>query len=229
MVKAAKIVAIIAACVVVIAVVAMSCESAPPPAIPSPTTQHQFYTLSISVSPSGAGSVSPSGGQYESGLQVTLSATPASEYTFDYWDGAASGSSPAVTITMDSDKSVTAHFKAAALPPQGEVTYAEIRNSMKSMTEAQFKAYARGLKGKKIQWSGYVEDVKETSSGDYELLVDMDAPSVLFSLSDVTFKVPNSIALSLQKDQQVEFEGIISSISNVFGVCAVSLEPANVI
>ena len=39
-----------------------------------------------------AGSVSPSGGEYESGLQITLTATPASGYTFDYWDGAASGS-----------------------------------------------------------------------------------------------------------------------------------------
>jgi len=70
------------------------------------------YTLSVSVSPSGAGSVSPPGGKYESGLQVTLTATSTSGYTFDYWDGAASGSSHTVTITMDSNKSTTAHFKA---------------------------------------------------------------------------------------------------------------------
>jgi hypothetical protein len=69
------------------------------------------YTLSVSVSPSGAGSVSPPGGKYESGLQVTLTATPASGYTFDYWDGATSGSSHTVTITMNSNKSTTAHFK----------------------------------------------------------------------------------------------------------------------
>jgi uncharacterized repeat protein (TIGR02543 family) len=75
-----------------------------------PTTQ--TYTLSTSVSPSGAGSVSPSGGQYESGIQVTLTATPASGYTFDYWTGSASGSSATITITIDSDKSLTAHFKS---------------------------------------------------------------------------------------------------------------------
>jgi hypothetical protein len=47
---------------------------------------------------------------------VTLTATPASGYAFDYWDGAASGSSPTVTITMNSDKSTTAHFKAVETP-----------------------------------------------------------------------------------------------------------------
>jgi hypothetical protein len=70
----------------------------------------QTYTLSVSVSPSGAGSVSPAGGQYESGEQVILTASPASGYTFDYWWGSASGSSPTITITMDSDKSITANF-----------------------------------------------------------------------------------------------------------------------
>jgi len=70
----------------------------------------QAYTLTVNVSPSGAGSISPSGGQYELGEQVTLTATPASGYVFDYWDGAASGSSSTVTVNMDSDKVITAHF-----------------------------------------------------------------------------------------------------------------------
>ena len=74
------------------------------------------YTLNTSVSPSGAGSVSPSGGQYEPGVQVTLTATPASGYTFDYWGGDASGSSATITIIMDSNKSIIAHF-ADTTPP----------------------------------------------------------------------------------------------------------------
>jgi endonuclease/exonuclease/phosphatase family metal-dependent hydrolase len=75
------------------------------------TPPGEIYTLTTYISPSGAGSVSPEGGQYESGVQITLSATPASSYTFDYWDGAASGSSNTVNITMNSNKTVTAHFK----------------------------------------------------------------------------------------------------------------------
>jgi beta-lactamase superfamily II metal-dependent hydrolase len=77
-------------------------------AVATPATT---YTLSVSVNPSQAGSVSPSGGEYKSGLQITLTATPVSGYAFDYWDGDASGSSNTVPITMNSNKTITAHFK----------------------------------------------------------------------------------------------------------------------
>ncbi len=87
-----------------------------PAPTPTPTAPTPTYTLSVNISPSGAGSVSPPGGKYESGLQVILTATPASGNTFDYWDGAASGSSHMVTITMNSNKSTTAHFKVVATP-----------------------------------------------------------------------------------------------------------------
>ena len=78
---------------------------------PAPAT----YTLSVSVNPLGAGSVSPSDGQYEEGARVTLTATPAGDYAFDYWDGDASGSSANTTIIMDSDKSIIAHFATTSL------------------------------------------------------------------------------------------------------------------
>jgi len=87
-------------------------------AIATPTTT---YTLSVSVNPPQAGSVSPSGGEYKSGLQIILTATPASGYTFDYWDGAASGSSNTVTITMNSNKTITAHFKVVEPGPTPEL------------------------------------------------------------------------------------------------------------
>jgi len=71
------------------------------------------YTLTTYVSPAGAGSVSPSGGQFLDGTVVTLTATPASGYNFDHWSGSASGSNPSTTVTMDSNESVTAHFVSA--------------------------------------------------------------------------------------------------------------------
>ena len=69
------------------------------------------YTLSASVSPPQAGSVSPSGGEYDAGEQITLTASPASGYTFDNWSGSASDTISTITITMDSDKGLTAHFE----------------------------------------------------------------------------------------------------------------------
>jgi Leucine-rich repeat (LRR) protein len=68
------------------------------------------YTLTTSVSPSGGGSVSPSGGTYPSGSQLTLTATAASGYTFSHWAGDATGSQNPITITMNSNKSITAYF-----------------------------------------------------------------------------------------------------------------------
>jgi len=76
------------------------------------------YTLSVIISPSDAGSVSPSTGQYKQGRKVTLTAIPSSNYSFDYWNGDASGSLATITITMDSDKSITAHF-VSTTPPNG--------------------------------------------------------------------------------------------------------------
>ena len=65
------------------------------------------YTLTVNAS---NGSVSPSGGIYAAGTQVTLTATPNSGYTFSSWSGDANGTSTTTTITMDGNKTVTANF-----------------------------------------------------------------------------------------------------------------------
>lgn len=75
------------------------------------TASTETYTLVANISPPGAGSVIPSGGEYESGVQVTLTANAASGYSFDHWGGDASNSSATIAIIMDSDKDVTAYFK----------------------------------------------------------------------------------------------------------------------
>jgi len=108
---------IVGTLLVVMLLILGACAPAAPPTLP-PTEQPTpiAYSLSVSVSPLGAGSVSPSSGRYELGTKVTLTATPVSGYTFDYWDGNASGSSATVTITMDSDKNIIAHF-ADTTPP----------------------------------------------------------------------------------------------------------------
>jgi len=107
-----KLAVIIVACTIAIIVVMVITNPR------EPTALAQNYTLITNINPSGAGSVSPSGGEYESGLQITLTATPASGYTFDYWQGDASGSLATIIITMDSDKSITALFSVVdTIPP----------------------------------------------------------------------------------------------------------------
>ncbi|UII27141.1 T9SS type A sorting domain-containing protein [Fulvivirga maritima] len=93
------------------------------------------YSLTTSVQ--GQGTVSPNGGTYNSGASVTLTATPANGWVFSNWSGAASGSSNPVTITMNSNKSVTAVFTESNTnpPPSGGD---EIHNFTASGTSSSF-------------------------------------------------------------------------------------------
>lgn len=106
--------------------------------------------------------------------------------------------------------------------------YETIRLEMERMTEAQFKNYARELKGKQVTWTGWVEDVNEKAFGGYELWVDMDPPDKAFSVQDVTFDVPDELALKFQKDQVVSFSGTVTLVMDVIGSTQVSLSNVSV-
>ena len=70
------------------------------------------YTLTTSSS--GSGTVTPASGSYDDGARVTLIASPTSGWQFSHWGGDASGTSTSLTITMNSNKNITAHFSQAA-------------------------------------------------------------------------------------------------------------------
>ena len=69
------------------------------------------FTLTVAVSPAGAGTVTPaSGSTFSSGSSVTVTATPAAGHSFSNWTGNLSGTANPSTITMDANKSITANF-----------------------------------------------------------------------------------------------------------------------
>jgi len=82
-----------------------------------------FYTLTVNVSPSGSGSVQvvPLKNNYVNPEQVTLTAVPGVDYAFIGWSGDASGSTNPLTITMNSNKSITAVFESTAPPPPEDI------------------------------------------------------------------------------------------------------------
>ena len=67
------------------------------------------YDLTVAID--GGGTISPAVGvhTYTPGTIVGITPTPGAGYVFDYWSGACTGSG-ACSVTMDADKSVTAHF-----------------------------------------------------------------------------------------------------------------------
>jgi uncharacterized repeat protein (TIGR02543 family) len=68
------------------------------------------YTLATSAT-NGTVSLSPVGGSYIAGTQVTLTAKPNSGYVFVDWSGDLSGTENPVKITVDANKNITANFK----------------------------------------------------------------------------------------------------------------------
>jgi len=72
------------------------------------TTQ---YSMTTSVNPTGAGTVSPSGTSwYRSGQRASVSATANSGWAFRSWSGDLSGSTNLSSVVMNGPKNVTANF-----------------------------------------------------------------------------------------------------------------------
>jgi uncharacterized repeat protein (TIGR02543 family) len=87
--------------------------------LPSPTQcgcgTSTSYTLTTTANPAAGGSItrSPNATTYTAGTVVTLTATPASGYTFTGWSGGASGTGSTTTVTMNANTSVTANFTSS--------------------------------------------------------------------------------------------------------------------
>jgi RHS repeat-associated protein len=77
------------------------------------TTQYTLTPLAYSSSDGSGGtySWSPGGTVFDQGTEITLTAVPNSISDFDYWGGDASGTNPATTIFMTSNKTVVPNFK----------------------------------------------------------------------------------------------------------------------
>ena len=82
---------------------------------PIPEAPPVLYDLSITVDPPEGGFAYPSNGQYEAEAELDLHTRPDDGYVFDHWSGDISGDSREVTLTLDSNKSVTAHFRRISM------------------------------------------------------------------------------------------------------------------
>ena len=79
----------------------------------APNTPVVTHNLTVNVSPSGAGTTSPSGTTaIAEGSVVGVTATANSGYTFSSWSGACTGTG-GCSVTMAADKTVTANFTAS--------------------------------------------------------------------------------------------------------------------
>jgi len=110
--KLKKVVSVAVCMLVVGMLVVSSCSSKRSSSSSTGGTQTQQYTLTVTVNPSGAGTVSlnPAGGTYTAGAVVQLTATANTGYRFSSWGGDLSGSQNPTAITMNANKIVIANF-----------------------------------------------------------------------------------------------------------------------
>lgn len=110
---------------------------------------------------------------------------------------------------------------------QGNITFEKFRSVFDGFTDVQFKQLRGELVGKKVTWSGYVDDVKEKWFSGFAVQVDMDPPETFLSVYEVTLAVGSDMedfVGTLTKGKQIKFRGRITSIRKLLGKLIINIE-----
>jgi hypothetical protein len=168
----------------------------------------RLYTLTVTVSPPGGGTVAraPNQTQYRAGDRVTLTARPTEGWKFDGWDSTdiaiANPDGATLTFTMpDSDVDITADF---TLPPS-EVYEADFSTSLGTFGASngcQWEEYASGTVTLTIE-PGSGNDI----SGTADFCVDLSAVATYTPYDETCNDFYSS----------VEFSGALSGTDTNFG------------
>ncbi len=156
------------------------------------------YDLNVEIVGNGNVSADPSNGPYLTGTTVTLTATAQEGYEFSGWSGDLSGTSNQTTITMDSDKSVTATFLEVIQPEyslavniagNGTVSVNPDQNTYPAGTEVILTATPQDG----YEFSGWSGDISATAN---QTAITMDSDkSVTATFTEV---IPPSYNLTVE-------------------------------
>ena len=107
------------------------------------------------------------------------------------------------------------------------ISFEEMRENYNSMTQVQWEQYSQKLRGRKVEWCGWVEDVERKYLGRCELQVDMDSPKS-WGVQEVFFDVSENLAMKLNKDQFICFHGTIESVGKTLFTLYIMLKDVSV-
>jgi hypothetical protein len=155
--------------------------------------------------------------KYEEGTSVTLTAHPSSGYLFDHWSGDSSGDTNPVTIIMDDDKSVVAHFVETSDEQYSLEITSEKGGSVLTPGEGTFHYQAaekvilvvspnNGYEFDK--WTGDVDTVDDTD--DHSTFIIMDGNKSItanFDKIDTTTSEQYSLEISSTEGGSVTMPG----------------------
>ena len=86
----------------------------------SPETVESVVTFNLTVTSSTGGKVSSSGGPFESGSNVSITATPDSEYVFVNWSNGSTDNP--LSVTVNSNQTITSNFEKRKYPLTVSIT-----------------------------------------------------------------------------------------------------------
>ncbi len=106
--------------------------------------------------------------------------------------------------------------------PVSPLSYAEIEavfDGSRDLTRAQEQEFLDGIPGKKVRWTGVVDEVSEENV----VFVDLDG-----MLYDVRFPLPRAEAVRLNRGQEITFVGLIDQVEEYFWSCRVVLRDVTI-
>ena len=136
------------------------------------------YALAVNTSGSGSVTLNPAGGFYNPNTSVQLTAVPSAGWSFSGWSGDLSGSTNPASITMNSNKTVTATFTQA--PGQNLVGYWRF-DETSGTTAVDSSTYGN---------NGTLNNATRTDSGKY-------GRALVFNGTNARVTIPNSASLQL--------------------------------
>ena len=143
-----------------------------------------YYTLSIFKR--GRGSISPSSGSYPADTTIALTAIAEEGWQFDQWSGDVSGTDNPLSVTMNSNKSITAKFVEITTesvskphsvcriypnPVQDRLNIELGNNSLSGSVLRMFDHTGRILREETIQGTRHMLDLGSLSPGMYILSI----------------------------------------------------------
>jgi len=173
------------------------------------------YTLTVNNVGSGTVVPTPDQASYASGTVVSLKATPAIGWKFDGWSGDAGGTTNPVSVTMNSDKTVTATF--TELPPG--TTYTLTVNKVGSGTVTRDPDKTEYQPGEEVTltatpasgwefggWSG------DAGGATNPVTITMDADKTVTA----TFALPSVLTRYEQNHHLLRYQGTWSTLSGSY-------------
>ncbi len=87
------------------------------------------------------------------------------------------------------------------------------------MTDPQLQAHAGQFPGQVFTgWQGWVYDVVDRGNGQYDLEIAMEGRGIFWSSDIVVKNIPTDLALRLNVEQPITFDGRVAKVDYIFEV-----------